>query len=330
MSDDRQDPPAAPGGANSDESSGRAAASLSRVEKLFLGGIIIFCLGFVVSSAIAAVGWDRWIWPTLLAFLLGLLLATLSYAFLGGVAGNQVVVGGIKLVGAAGLVVGVTYLLAGKLREEMESARKANESGGRAAQLVRLQASVSEKQARIADLDRDLHESRERVKQLETTAAPDIVARLRSASPDMPLGQEVLRLFRTGSGPFRREIGSLEIAVRFHQDVEPGTFFYCHSALAERIGENPVKFQYLDPQTQRITRINLRPGNDIGAGLCQGLEYQAQLGCDAAQALFPGAIGRCDRNGVNWNASESDRIYRLSAAILNPDLVPQSAIGAPR
>lgn len=88
-------------------------------DKRFLAGIIIGSLlvsiGFVLGTTVFRYGFPA----TVVAFLLGLALATLSYAYLGGVRGNEVRIGGIKLVGTVAVVVAILYFLPGPLRSEM-------------------------------------------------------------------------------------------------------------------------------------------------------------------------------------------------------------------
>jgi hypothetical protein len=96
-----------------------SGAELTAQEKSFLARLAVACLIVSAAFAGAAVGWGVGFPSTFVAFLCGIALATLSYAFLGGVRNNEISVGGAKLAGTVAVVVAVFVQMPKQLHGEM-------------------------------------------------------------------------------------------------------------------------------------------------------------------------------------------------------------------
>jgi hypothetical protein len=136
---------------------------LTKSEKFFLAGLAVGSLLISVGFAVGTTVWKYGFPATVVAFLLGLALATLSYAFLGGVRGNELTLGGIKLAGTAAVVGAILYFLPGPLRTDMNDAqllekgraadamiKAAEERGAASAHALRLVDSGQKREAKLS------------------------------------------------------------------------------------------------------------------------------------------------------------------------------------
>jgi hypothetical protein len=126
---------------------------------------------------------------------------------------------------------------------------------------------------------------------------------------------------KDGRGPFDATIQTLNLSARFNSDVQKGTFRFCHDKRPE-LQDKPVRFEVVDAEAGTSTRIELQPGADIGPGLCSAIKFDVQLGCDAVEQLVKSGASACDAaRGVAWTDQSANKIYALTATILNPELV---------
>src|SRR6476659_8770671 len=93
---------------------------LSRGEKWFVGGVFVVVFVISVGFVMATEFWGYGFPATFVAISLGISIASLVYAFLGGVAGSEFsVISGIKIAGSAALIAIVFWLVAGPLEKNM-------------------------------------------------------------------------------------------------------------------------------------------------------------------------------------------------------------------
>lgn len=294
----------------------------TRAETVFLAclavGTLLAALGFVIAT----VGWGYGFPSTMTAILLGICIATLAYTFLGGVGGAVLKLGGISLAGAAALILIVFYLVDGPMAEGMKDVQ-AIELGRTAEQrLSEEQAKTLQERMRRQDAERRLSEVQDTTEDRATDSVAGLLARIEKSTADDRLGKGVLGLLRDGKGPFDPTIATLTVPVRFNHQVTSGTFQFCHDRRAELRGK-PVRFELVNAEAGTSESITLRPGADIGPGLCSQIKFDVALGCDAVGKLLPAAVSRCDgTGGVAWIDPASNRTYELTTTILNPDLTP--------
>lgn len=167
---------------------------------------------------------------------------------------------------------------------------------------------------RIVELESSISDQ-----QLNSVSA--LLQRIGSSSADDPLGKGVLQLMRDGKGPFDATLQTLTLSARFNGAVEKGTFRFCHDKRSE-LQDKPVRFEIVDPDAGTSEKIMLRPGADIGPGLCSAIKFDVQLGCDAVGQLIKSSASTCDTDrGVAWTDPSANRVYKLTATVLNPVLV---------
>lgn len=302
---------------HSDQPSGRTKA-----ETVFLAclavGTLLAALGFVIAT----VAWGYGFPSTMVAILLGICIATLAYTFLGGVGGAVFKLGGFELAGAAALILIVFYLVDGPMAKGMKDVQ-AIQLGRTAEQRISSeQAKTVKERERRQEAERRLSEVQSETEDRATDSVAGLLTRIEKSTADDRLGKGVLSLLRDGKGPFDPTIATLTLPVRFNHQVTAGTFQFCHDSRAELRGK-PVRFELVNAEAGTSESIVLRPGADIGPGLCAQIKFDVALGCDAVGKLLPNAISKCDStSGVAWIDPASGRTYELTATTLNPDLVP--------
>jgi len=291
--------------------------------------MILLTLLFATSFVVATVAYGFGFSAIFVSFLMGLCLATISYAFLGGVEGAVFEAGRLRLAGAAAVVLVTVVALNGPLAREMADVKAIAAGREAEARIAAEQRKAADERAGRLVAERRAIELEGQAADGETNSVAGTIARLRRSTADQPLGRGVLELFRSGAGPFNRALGTVRLPVRFNEQVRAGTFQYCHSRRPE-FHDRPVRFDLVDAQNATSTFIVLEPGNDIGAGLCTDIDSDVRLGCDAVTTLLPNMVAGCDgRAGVAWLPPNTNRKYDVVATILNPALVTRDAIGAP-
>jgi hypothetical protein len=288
---------------------------LTRGEKIFVGGFAVFTFAVSLGFVIATVGWSLAFPGVFVAIALGICIASIVYAFLGGVAGAEFsAVAGMKVAGSLAAIAIVYYLISGPLENSMNDAHAI--AAGKAAESTiqeEHQRTVSEHAARLSAEQkvREL-QSEAGIQQSDSDAA--VLARIRQSTLDDDLGRGVLGIYRNRQGPFRSN--TIKLQARFIQDVPDGTFRFCHDRRPD-LQDKQVQFEIVDPETGASKKIQLRAGGDIGPGACQVIKFDVQLGCDAAKDLLQ--LDCDDQRGVAWPASSGNRIYELVATVMNPD-----------
>lgn len=289
---------------------------LTRGEKIFVGSLAVFTFFVSLGFVIATVGWGLAFPGVFVAVALGICIASVVYAFLGGVAGAEFsMVTGIKLAGSLAAIAIVYWVISGPLDRSMNDVKAI--TTGKAAEATIEQEHQTTLQERAARL-----RAEQKVRELQSQAGIDqsgsdaaVLARVRQSTAGDDLGRGVIAIYRNRQGPFRTQ--TTKVQSRFIQDVSNGSFRFCHGSKPELQGKQ-VQFEIVDPETGVSKKIQLRAGADIGPGACQVIKFDVQLGCDAAKDLLQLA---CDeRRGVAWPAPADNRIYELVATVMNPDL----------
>jgi hypothetical protein len=293
----------------------------SKLELIFLICLISFTLLTVVGLGLATVFWGYGFPGTLAALLAGICVGTLSYTFLGGVDGAVFKLGGFQLAGSVAAIVIVFYLVNGPLDNSMKDVRAIAIGKDAQKQIGALEAQIATEQKlkneAVQRANRlEAQESDERV-----TGDSAILKKIGESSADDALGKGVLQLYKDGKGPFDRTLQTLQLSARFNSQVASGTFRYCHDKRPE-LEDKPVRFEIIDASAGTSQKIELQAGADIGPGLCSAIKFDVQLGCDAVAQLLGNSAKSCDmKNGVAWTDASDNKVYDLTATILNPELM---------
>lgn len=289
--------------------------NLTRGEKFFVGafavGAFLVALGFVIAT----VGWGFGFPAIFAAIALCICIASIVYAFLGGVAGAEfTAVSGIKVAGSLAAIAIIFWLVSGPLEKNMNDVKAI--AAGRIAETQIQDAqkkAVDEHTARLA-AEQKVQELQSQASIQQSGSDAAMLARVRNSSDKDDLGRGVLQIERNHQGPWRASV--IKLNARFIQDVPPGTFRFCHDKKPE-LQDGQVQFEVVDPNSGTSKKITLKAGGDIGPGACQVIAFDVQLGCDAAMQLLN--VECDDRRGVAWPAPSDNHAYELVAAVMNPD-----------
>lgn len=292
-----------------------AKPSLTRGEKIFVGGFAVFTFAVSLGFVIATVGWKLAFPAVFVAVALGICIASIVYAFLGGVAGAEFsAVAGLKLAGSLAAIAIIYYLVSEPLEKNMNDVRLIEVGKNAEAKLLEAQTeTIRERTARrrlelrVAEL-----ESGARVTESGTVAAT--LARVRSSTADDDLGEGIITIYRNREGPFRRR--ALALKARFLHSVPSGTFWFCHDRRPDLQGKD-VRFELVDRAAGTSEKIVLRAGGDIGLGVCADIPFDVQLGCDAAGELLK--LQCSPGRGVAWPEGSAVRTFDLVATNMNPN-----------
>lgn len=227
--------------------------------------------------------------PTLISAFLGIAVAALTYRFLGGTTGTEFSVGVLKLGGSAALLLGTTWFVGDRLREE-----------------IRLYSSMDTYRNEITALQTGLDAREAELKRLRDsiTGAPTTraltLAEIRKLKPDHPLIRDLRRLVEGQEGPFRQTMRDLVVKVSV---VAMGSsspqFTICGDTL-DSLNEGidvPATQVLLSRTLTNGTPISIRAdrAGRISADFCAGEErtFDIQISCPAAEALFADLISGC-------------------------------------
>jgi hypothetical protein len=293
----------------------------SSTETFFLYGLMGLTLLLSTGFVIATVGWGYGFPAVFVSLILAAFIAILAYTSLGGVGGDVFQLGPAKLTGAIAGLVAVFWLVNGPMANDMKDV-KAIAAGKDA------QKQIDAAEAKALDEQRLRHKAEQRVAELQAASSDEqsnsvsaILQKIQASSADEPLGKGVLQLMKDGKGPFRATLQTLTLKARFNEKVPQATFLYCHDKRPE-LQDHPVQFEIVDPDTGSSQKIVLNSGADIGPGICAQIKFDVQIGCDAVKALLGGSTSACDvKRGIAWTEPSANKVYDLTATILNPDLV---------
>lgn len=240
--------------------------------------------------------------PTLISVFLGIAVAALTYRFLGGTAGTEFSVGLLKLGGSAALLLGTTWFVGDRLRDE-----------------IKLYASMDTYREEITNLqkgqngrDATIKELRRKLAALPKERDALTLAEIRQLEPDDPLIRDIRRLVEGQEGPFRQTIRELVVRVSVAAIGRRGPqFTICGDTLEALNAGIDV------PETQVLLSRTLADGSPvsikaeragrISADVCAKADTQAedspvrefdiQINCEVAETLFPDTIANCAEAG---------------------------------
>lgn len=291
-------------------------------EKIFLVALIIMTLliglGFVGATVFAGYGFPA----TVVAVLFGIAIAALVFTFLGGVGDASFTAVGVKVGGTLAAILIVWLVIKGPMHDELLDAQAIQIGKNARAMLNQANARADGEQSAKDEAIRQLKAAKAACNDVQADSISAILARIEESSATDRLGKGVLDLHDQGKGPFNPVLRTTKLPARFVASVQPGTYRACYGKQPD-LRDKPITFEVVDAAAGTSKKITLKPGSDIGAGLCSQIAFDVQLGCDAALELIPDAALRCDeRNGVAWKEPTANKTYELVASLLNPELTP--------
>lgn len=234
--------------------------------------------------------------PTLISAFLGIAIAALTYRFLGGSADAQLSMGILKLGGSAALLLGTTWFVGDRLRDEimlyssMDTYRK---------QLTSLETGFKSRGDEIAKLQRQMV-------QMPTARGDYTIAEIRKMRPNDPFVRDLKNLVEGQEGPFRQTLRDLVVRVSvIATSSEQPRFNICGNTLTALnegvdVPGTEVLFSRTLPDGNPVSIRGQRAGR-ISEDVCASNDraVDVQINCPIAQALFPDALSSCaDGNAI--------------------------------
>lgn len=274
--------------------------------------VIGFCLLVPVGLCIHWAASDHLYPPMLIAVLLGIGVAALTYRYLGATGGSAFSVGLLKVAGSAALLLGTAWFTNSELAKQMSKDTLPNK-------ISELKARIAGDATKIEALEQEITrlKSDEEKEDLENEAS--VVQRVSNLEPDSPAVQKILELIEKKSGPFSEVKKKLVARVTFTPNPrDKGRFFACKSMALTgervRVSRRPET-----GQDENYAEVDAMEAGGIASGPCDAPDrkFDLQMSCEAGLALLPEEIVGCSRDGnVNWKTPKGARVVRVSLEVL--------------
>lgn len=285
----------------------------SNKDDVVLWIIIGFCL---LTPVILASLWafaDRFYPPMLIAILLGIAIAALTYRYLGGPGEAEFSMGILKVAGSAALLLGTAYLANDGLSQQMDAANSAN----------KLAAAVTEKMKAIKEREELAHRLEDVQRQLEIEQKQSteiLISEIAKLTPSSPLGEALVEMVQKRKGPFVEVTKSVDVVVTIVGYIkEKGQFNACGSL---DLANEQVRFarEFHIHDEDEIKSVIARQVGVIENAICQktARRFDVQMSCQDGALLFPDHVERCASDGsVKWRTTNGNRTFQLTAEVLN-------------
>lgn len=234
--------------------------------------------------------------PTLISAFLGIAIAALTYRFLGGTSTTEFSMGALKLGGSAALLIGTTWFVGDRLRDE-----------------IRLYDSMDTYRQQIATLEEERAARGDEADKLrrQIAGAPGTrgaltIAEIRKLKPDDPLIRDIRKLVDGQEGPFRQTIRDLAVRVSVIAAGGDSPQFNICSDTLEALNEGvdvPGTEVLVSRTLEDGTPVSVRAqrAGRIGQDVCGNQEraFDAQVSCPVALVVFRDILSNCaDGNSV--------------------------------
>ena len=265
---------------------------------------IVICVAVGVSLLIAlALSWMAFVHhaeipPTLISTFLGIVVAALTYRFLGGSAGTEFSVGLLKLGGSAALLLGTTWFVGDRMRDEI---RLYSETKAFREQITSLSTERDHLVQTVTDRDGAIDTLQRRLAGAPSARGRLTIEEIKKLRPDDPFIRDLRQLVAGQEGPFSptlREI-SVRIAVVVIAGDQP-MFNICPDTLGKLnegidVPQTRVKLSRAVGAQAESASVTADRAGKIDLDFCQNAqrEFDMQINCQAALRLFPDVLSTC-------------------------------------
>ncbi|MDG2534745.1 hypothetical protein P6144_13870 [Sphingomonas sp. HITSZ_GF] len=272
--------------------------------------VVVFALLTAVGVMISA-GMGLFQSAAITSFFVGVAAATLTFHFLGGVGDAGWNTPGVKLGGAAAVLVAVGGISFTQLKPELERRDVL------LAKVQSLKGVVTERDKRIAAL--------------ETLASNNVpkdnaahwLEIVRIATPGSDLGKSLIEIQESRQGPWREVVAPAQtVQISFHRKTEKDGkrwFTACSGLGLDNVDSRRIRFAVKDSETSGETEpVEAISAGTLPATNCEGEDSnRVQLSCEAALVMVPEFAQGCTPTGeVKWAAGKDKRRFVGSAEIL--------------
>lgn len=274
--------------------------------------VMAFC---IITPVILTSLWaysDRYYPPMLIAALLGIAIAALTYRYLGGTAGSEFSVGVLKVAGSAALLVGTMYFTNDGLTKQMDRDNAPN----RLAQVIRER---DDARNQLEERDNELDTLKTRLEAAETEGATVVVSKIREIPPSSIIGRELADMAKSRVGPFSQVFKVLDVNVTVVGYIKGREKFHA----CDDMGFAGASVQLSRPGDELGDLQPPAPGHQVGtiqASICNRTprRFDVQISCEDGKGFFPEHITGCGENGeVLWKVPNGPRVFSLSVEILS-------------
>ncbi len=235
--------------------------------------------------------------PTLITLFLGIVVAALTFRFLGGAQQTEFKIGLLKLGGSAALLLGTTFVIGERIREEMNIF---STSQGYRDRIKNLTAETNVLGQEVAKKDKDLNAALAKIESMPAANVSATVESIAKMSPADPIIKRIRKMMEAQEGPFRQTIREVQLRValaempndaplysicqdsydQLYDGVEPNS----HILVSRSVGLEGVD-----------TSVTVDRRGRIGSDICQSprRDFDIQIGCYTALKLFADTIKTC-------------------------------------
>lgn len=271
--------------------------------------VLIFC--FITPVVLASL-WafsGRFYPPMLLAVLLGIGVAALTYRYLGGTSGSEFSVGVLKVAGSAALLLGTTYITNQGFSSQMDADNSANK-------LMQVRKDRDRAIHDINSLQKKLDSATEQLEKTANQSVEESIFYAEKLSPTSVLGSKLVEMSRKRQGPFSAVQKFLTINVTATDATKDEGSFNACSDLALAGEDVRLTVEVGD----EAVPVLAKQSGIIESIICNrsGRRFDLQVSCKAGLKLFPEQILGCGEKGqVKWATPNGHRVFSVGLEVLS-------------
>jgi hypothetical protein len=278
--------------------------------------VISFCLITpVVLTSLWAYG-DKYYPPMLMAVLLGIAVAALTYRYLGGTSSSSFSIGVLKVAGSAALLLGTTYITHQGFSREILPSVPPN-------RLAIVEKERDDSKNREKDIAGKLEQCKLDLEKAERRSKDILIGEIEKVSPSSDLGQKLADMAARGKGPFAVVIKSLKARATVIKR-DKGKFSVC-SSLGFAASDQLRLSRTYDKSEEGTLQVAGSPTGIIATAKCDESprSFDIQIGCKDGSILFPEHILSCGNEGeVGWKYTKGERTFEVLVEVMRQTSQP--------
>lgn len=283
--------------------------------------VIAFCLLTSVGLVSVWTFLGHWYPPMLIAMLLGIAVAALTYRYLGGTGGSVFTIGLLKVAGSAALLLGTVWFANQGLSTQMQADDVHNElrkimleRNSLADEKLKLEQQVAS--LKTSSTNQALY-SKEQLEAAQNVANSATVTAILRIRPGTPLAKELIDMARRQRGPFSKSLGTTPLNVTVIGLSTAGRFNACDD---KDFDGKMLVLAHLPAEGSdgEVTTVSGRQVGVIQTAVClqPNRKFDLQMGCADGRVLFPDDIAGCEADGaVKWRVPHGKRAFPVSVEV---------------
>lgn len=258
---------------------------------------VVLCLAIALFLAFSMVERQRSYPPSLITLFLGISVAALTYRFLGGAGETKLSLGLLQLGGSAALMLGITFIMGDRLRDEFNILA---DSGGYIAKIAQLDKDADRRANENMAKDQRIQELETRIDATPSVNAQAALKRLRELDPQHPVVVGIRAMMSAQEGPFRQTLRDMEARVALVKMPRDGALYNICPDTAEELyrgfqaNDRILVSRSVGTDAEEVSALLVRKGR-IGLDICRSASrnFDVQIGCGTARKLFPELAPDC-------------------------------------